>query len=77
MRGRIISYFIMTMSGMLPLGSLIIGSVSQYIGAQNSLFCEGIIALIIISFFAKFLVRDKLNIIKRTNHKKCNKILNK
>jgi MFS family permease len=61
MRGRVMSYVAMSMFGMLPLGSLLIGSVSQKIGAQNTMLCQGITAIFIGAVFSKFLRRDKIN----------------
>jgi MFS family permease len=61
MRGRVMSYVAMSMFGMLPLGSLLIGSVSQKIGAPDTMLCQGVIALIIASVFSKFLRRDKFS----------------
>ena len=55
MRGRVISYFAMAYFGMMPLGSLLIGAVSQYIGAQNTLLAEGIAAFVIIGIFWRYL----------------------
>lgn len=53
MRGRVISFFAMAAFGMIPLGSLLIGFVSKYIGAPNSILLQGIMALIIaFSFYA-------------------------
>jgi MFS family permease len=45
MRGRVMSYVGMAYFGMLPLGSLLIGTVSQQIGAGNALLIQGILAL--------------------------------
>jgi MFS family permease len=61
MRGRVMSYVTMAYFGMLPLGSLLIGSVSQQIGAPTTLFCQGVLAIIITLVFSKFLRKDKLN----------------
>jgi MFS family permease len=58
MRGRVMSYLIMAMAGMLPLGSLLVGAISQRIGAPYTLLCQGILALIIASVFANFLRRN-------------------
>jgi MFS family permease len=60
MRGRVMSYVAMGFFGMLPLGSLLVGTVSQKIGAPNTLLCQGIIALIIAALFSNFLRKDKL-----------------
>jgi MFS family permease len=61
MRGRVFSYAAMAMLGMLPLGSLLIGAVSQKIGAPDTLLCQGIIAIVIAGVFSNFLRRDRLN----------------
>ena len=61
MRGRVMSFLAMSVFGMLPLGSLIIGSISQHIGAPNTLLCQGLIAIIIAIVFSNFLRKDKLN----------------
>lgn len=59
MRGRVMSYVAMSYFGMMPLGSLIIGSISQKKGAQLTMFCQGIIALLIVAAFSKYLTRKK------------------
>jgi len=58
MRGRVISYFAMAYFGLQPLGSLLIGAVSQYIGAPATLLGEGLAALAIVGIFWKYL-REK------------------
>ena len=55
MRGRVISYFAMAYFGMLPLGSLLVGTVSQYIGAPDTMLFEGLSALVIVALFWSFL----------------------
>ena len=60
MRGRVMSYVAMAYFGMLPLGSLLVGSVSQRIGAPDTILAQGIIALIIAALFYKFLRKKKL-----------------
>lgn len=52
MRGRVMSYVAMAYFGMLPLGSLLIGALSQKIGAPNTILCEGVIALLIAAIFS-------------------------
>jgi MFS family permease len=59
MRGRVISYFAMAFFGMQPLGSLLIGTVSQYVGAPNTILGEGILALLIALGFTPFLISRK------------------
>jgi predicted MFS family arabinose efflux permease len=65
MRGRVISIAAMAIFGMLPLGSVLVGAVSQKIGAPNTILCQGIIALIIAAIFSNFLRSDRLNKKKR------------
>jgi len=67
MRGRVMSYFALAFFGMMPMGSLLIGTVSQQIGAPNTLLCQGMIAIIIAIVFSGFLRKDKLN--KRNRRK--------
>lgn len=61
MRGRVMSYYALAFFGMMPMGSLLIGTISQLIGAPNTLLCQGMIAIIIVLFFSRFLRKDKLN----------------
>jgi MFS family permease len=61
MRGRVISFFAMSVFGMMPMGSLLIGTVSQWIGGPDTILCQGVIALVIAIVFSRFLRRDKLN----------------
>lgn len=60
MRGRVISYFAMSIFGMVPLGSLLTGAVSHYIGAQNTVLCQGFIALVIAALFYRYLRTEQL-----------------
>ena len=59
MRGRVMSYVGMAFFGMLPLGSLLVGTVSQRIGAPLTMLCQGIIALLIAIVFSNFLRSKK------------------
>jgi MFS family permease len=47
MRGRVISFYAMAFFGMQPLGGLIVGSISKWIGTTDTLMGEGIAALLI------------------------------
>ena len=60
MRGRVISYFAMAFFGMQPIGGLLIGTISEYIGAPDTLLAEGIAALVIAVCFLPFLRKDIL-----------------
>lgn len=55
MRGRVISYYAMAFFGMQPIGSLLIGSLSHYTGAPNTLLIQGIITIVIALAFMPFL----------------------
>jgi MFS family permease len=59
MRGRAIGILLMAVFGMLPVGSLLVGAVSQRIGAPITTLAEGIIALIIVLCFSRFLIPKK------------------
>jgi MFS family permease len=64
MRGRVISYFAMAYFGMLPLGSLLVGAISQYIGAPNTMLIEGICALLMVALFWSFLTKKEAPVSK-------------
>jgi MFS family permease len=63
MRGRMISFFAMAFFGMQPLGGLIIGSISQWIGVPATVLAQGCIALLIALLHFRFLKRHKLRAI--------------
>jgi MFS family permease len=60
MRGRVISYYAMAFFGMQPMGGLLIGTLSQNIGAPNTILAEGIAGIIIAIIFLPFLRKDIL-----------------
>jgi len=60
MRGRVMSYMAMSFFGVLPIGSLLIGTISQKIGAPLTMFFQGIIALIIALVFFKLFKKGKI-----------------
>jgi len=57
MRGRAIGILLMAMFGMVPLGSLLVGAVSQRIGAPATVLGEGIISIVLALVFIKFLTK--------------------
>ncbi len=59
MRGRVISMYAMAFFGLQPLGSLMVGFVSQYTGVENTVFIQGIIALVIGAWNFNFLRRNE------------------
>jgi MFS family permease len=67
MRGRVMSFVAMAYFGMLPLGSLLIGAISQKLGAPLTMLCQGVTALIIAACFSGFL-RSNGQELKEKNH---------
>ncbi|MGA9590704.1 MAG: MFS transporter [Salegentibacter sp.] len=62
MRGRMFSLYAMSLFGMLPLGGLIIGWVSNQIGSSLTVLIQGIISIFIaLSFWKFFSDRKKRN----------------
>jgi MFS family permease len=59
MRGRVISFYAMAFFGMQPLGGLIVGATSHYIGVANTVLLEGIVALIIGVLHFRYLKKNK------------------
>ena len=57
MRGRVIGIFLMALFGMSPLGSLVVGAVSQRIGAPTTMLVQGIIAITLTLLFSRFLLK--------------------
>ena len=60
MRGRVISYFAMAFFGMQPIGGLLVGTISTYIGAPNTILGQGIATILIAIIFMPFLRKDIL-----------------
>ncbi|GAB3915314.1 MFS transporter [Mucilaginibacter boryungensis] len=60
MRGRIISFYATAFFGMQPLGGLLIGGLSQWIGVQNTILAEGGVALVIGVLHLRFLRKKKI-----------------
>jgi MFS family permease len=61
MRGRVISILLMAIFGMMPLGSLLVGAVSQHIGAPATVLGQGIIGIIVALAFVNFLTKRSKN----------------
>ena len=60
LRGRVLSIFVMVFAGALPMGSLLIGAVSHYIGVQATVLTAGIIALAVAMMYARYLRKQTL-----------------
>jgi len=60
MRGRVLSFYAMAFFGMQPMGGLLIGTISQYISAPNTILAEGFAAVIIALLFLPHLRKDNL-----------------
>lgn len=59
-RGRVISIYLMVLTTLIPIGSLLIGAVSHYIGVQTTVLIEGFLALIVALFYRRYLKKEKL-----------------
>ncbi|UOE46626.1 MFS transporter [Mucilaginibacter sp. SMC90] len=59
MRGRTMGVLLMAIFGMMPLGSLLTGAVSEHIGAPATVLAQGIIAVVIALVFMGFLTRNE------------------
>jgi MFS family permease len=57
MRGRSIGILLMAIFGMAPLGSLLVGAVSQRIGAPAAVLGEGLLGFVVILAFSNYLLR--------------------
>jgi MFS family permease len=53
MRGRVMGYVVLSFFGMLPLGSVLVSTISQQIGAPLTMLCQGIAALFIVVVFSQ------------------------
>ncbi|MDF2432913.1 MAG: hypothetical protein JWP44_2544 [Mucilaginibacter sp.] len=60
MRGRVISYYAMAFFGMQPLGGLLVGAVSKWVGTQDTLLGEGVAALLLGLLHWRYLHKEKL-----------------
>jgi len=60
MRGRVISFYAMAFFGMQPLGGLLIGAISKWVGTPNTLMGEGVAALLVAMLHWRYLRREKL-----------------
>jgi MFS family permease len=60
MRGRVISVYAMAFFGMQPLGGLLIGHISEWIGPSNTLMAQGVFALMIAGLHGLYLRKEKL-----------------
>jgi hypothetical protein len=61
--GRVMSYVAMAALGMMPLGSLLVGAVSERIGADHAVLGQGMLALIIAAVFFRSLMRRRAGMV--------------
>jgi len=66
MRGRVISLYAMAFFGMQPMGGILIGAVSKWIGTTDTVMCQGGAALVLACFHWRYIHREKLK--KRHEH---------
>src|SRR5580692_10675965 len=57
MRGRAIGILLMAIFGMLPLGNLLVGAVSQRVGAPATVLGQGVISIVLALLFIEFLTK--------------------
>jgi predicted MFS family arabinose efflux permease len=60
MRGRVISLYAMAFFGMQPLGGLLVGSVSKWIGTTDTIMAQGMAALLLGLVHWRYLRMEKL-----------------
>jgi len=60
MRGRVISFYAMAFFGLQPMGGLLVGAISKWVGTTDTLLGEGIAALLIGLLHLRYLHREKL-----------------
>lgn len=60
MRGRVISFYAMAFFGMQPLGGLLVGALSKWIGTTDTLMIEGFAALLVGLLHWRYLRKEKL-----------------
>lgn len=60
MRGRVISFYAMAFFGMQPLGGLLVGALSKWIGTTDTLMIEGFAALFVGCLHWRYLRKEKL-----------------
>ncbi len=56
-RGRVLGFFAMATLGTLPLGSLLIGWITEFISAEHMQLIQGMICLVIAGLFTHFLCK--------------------
>jgi len=66
MRGRVISWYAMAFFGMQPLGGLLIGWVSEHVGATNTVLGQGVVAIALAGTHWRYLHKEKLK--KQNEH---------
>ena len=59
-RGRVISIYFTVLTTMIPIGSLIIGTISHFIGVKITVLVEGFIALTIAVLYGRYVKKEKL-----------------
>ncbi len=60
MRGRVISLYLMVYSSALPLGGLLVGTVSHYAGVRATVLGEGALALVLGGVHLRYLHKARL-----------------
>ena len=67
MRGRVISFYAMAFFGMQPIGGLLVGVVSEWIGTPNTVMIQGIITFLIGLLLFRFIRLKKEKLMRLQN----------
>jgi predicted MFS family arabinose efflux permease len=57
-RGRVISIYLMVLTSSVPIGSLLVGSISHYIGVQTTIMIEAFLAMLISVLYIMYLRKN-------------------
>ncbi len=60
LRGRVISIYVLVVTALVPIGSLLVGAVSHYIGAATTVLVEGVIGIIIALIYSRYLYKKRV-----------------
>jgi MFS family permease len=59
LRGRLLSFYVMSFQGMMPVGSFLVGMVAHRIGASNTVRWEGFCCLVLAAVYLFYLARQR------------------
>jgi MFS family permease len=68
MRGRVMSVYSLVFGGVIPIGSIYAGKLTEVVGAPSSMFISGIIGMLAVGFVAVMLFKSRKRL------RECNRI---